>query len=262
MKIDLSKFRGVKNIFRKVSLVNFKKTDSGNIKKLLYSPYLYLSLGIFIGFFITIQIKNESSRPRNPVLFNKRLIDVRNEYKEKNQSINDEIKNVQKEIKTKEDSLDDKDIVSSGLLDSLSEQELILGTTVVSGQGVEITISDGEYQIKDEFSKSLTHASDIRDIVNLLWYGGAEAISVNNERIVYNTSIDCIVSTVMINSNNYVPPFKINAIGNKYELANLINNSRKLDDIKKRANKKQIGFNLIESDNIKIEKYNGFYLKS
>ena len=129
----------------------------------------------------------------------------------------------------------------------------------MSGGGIVITIQDGSNQVKDEFSKSLTHAADLRDIINLLWYSGAEAISVNGERIIYNTSIDCIVNTIMINNNNYVPPFTINAVGNKYDLYGAINSSKKLVDIKKRAAKKQIGFDMKMQDSINIKGYSGVY---
>jgi uncharacterized protein YlxW (UPF0749 family) len=65
----------------------------------------------------------------------------------------------------------------------------------------------------------------------------------------------------MINDNNYVPPFTIRAIGGKDDLYNILNNSRKLVDIKKRAEKKQIGFDLQKQDQIKIDRYSGIIPK-
>ena len=250
----------LKSIFRQVKDLDLDKVER-KLKKLLSSPYLYLALGVFLGFLFTVQIRTESSRPLTPVLFYDQLNDVKKEYKDKNESLNNLIKQNQDEIKDKENALTDKNLVSKSLFDSINEQELVFGNTDVTGNGIVVTISDGEYQVKDEFSKSLTHAADLRDIVNLLWYAGAEAVSINNERIIYNTSIDCIVSTIMINNNNYVPPFTVEAIGNKTGLMNTLNNSQKLEDIKKRAAKKQINFDIKYQDDIKIERYVGAYSK-
>ncbi|MDD5731556.1 MAG: DUF881 domain-containing protein [Patescibacteria group bacterium] len=244
----------------KTKIGSLKREDlEKNFRKALYSPYLYLVLGLVFGLLFTIQFKNESVRPLSPVLFYDQLKDVKNDFENKKDNLNNQVKDIQKEVKDKEKSLADKNLVSTSTLNNLSDQEMILGATSVSGEGVIITISDGANQVKDELSKSLTHAADLRDIVNLLWYAGAEAISINDERIIYNTSIDCIVSTILINNNNYVPPFTIRAIGNMRDLSGVINGSRKLVDIKKRADKKQINFDMKEDSNIKIGKYNGAF---
>lgn len=246
----------------KTKLEGIKKEEiEQGLKKALYSPYLYLVLGLFVGLLFTIQFKTQSNRPLSPVLFYGELKDVRDQYEQKKENIERSVEELRREVSEKERDLVSKNLLSDSMLNDLSVQEMIFGSTNVAGEGAVVTISDGEMQIKDEESKSLTHAADLRDIVNLLWYSGAEAISINDERIIYNTSIDCIISTIMINSNNYTPPFIIKAIGNKRDLSSIINNSRKLVDIKKRADKKQIIFKLEEQDNIEIDKYTGPYSK-
>jgi len=250
---------------KRVDLKKLKDLDKEKVsqafQKAVYSPYLYLILGLFVGLLVTTQFKTQSNRPLTPVLFYGQLQDDKNAFEQKQNDLSSQVKTLQTEVKTKENDLVNKNIVSTTMLNDLSDQEMIFGATNVSGQGVAITLSDGEMQIKDEETKSLAHAADLRDIVNLLWYAGAEAISINDERLIYNTSIDCIVSTIMINSNNYAPPFTIKAIGNEDDLSNVINSSRKLVDIKKRADKKQIVFNLQAQNNITINKYSGPYSK-
>lgn len=241
---------------------NLKKEDlERSLKKALYSPYLYLSLGLILGLLFTIQFKTQSSRPLSPVLFYGQLQDVRAEFDQKKNILSNQLKDLQKEVKNKENDLASKNLVSSSMLNDLSSQEMLFGSSNVSGEGVVITLSDGKLQIKDEESKSLAHAADLRDIVNLLWYAGAEAISINDERLIYNTSIDCIVSTILINNNNYAPPFIVRAIGNEKDLYNVINSSRKLVDIKKRADKEQVIFEIQMQNGIKVNQYSGAYSK-
>jgi len=250
----------IKSLKNKVR--NIRKEDlEKSFRKALYSPYLYLTLGLVLGLLFTVQFKTQSSRPLSPVLFYGQLQDVKAEFDQKKNTISNQLRDLQTEVKTKENDLANKNLVSTSMLNDLSSQEMLFGSSNVSGQGVVISLSDGEMQIKDEESKSLAHAADLRDIVNLLWYAGAEAISINDERLIYNTSIDCIVSTIMINNNNYAPPFSVKAIGNAKDLYNVINSSRKLVDIKKRADKKQITFGIQVQNDIKINQYTGPYSK-
>jgi uncharacterized protein YlxW (UPF0749 family) len=253
-KIDL---KSLKNKVNNLKKENLEKS----FKKALYSPYLYLILGIIFGLLFTVQFKTQSNRPLSPVLFYGQLQDVKTEFDQKKNALGNQVKTLQTEVRNKENDLVSKNLVSNSMLNDLSSQEMLFGSSNISGEGVVINLSDGEMQIKDEESKSLAHAADLRDIVNLLWYAGAEAISINDERLIYNTSIDCIVSTIMINNNNYAPPFTIKAIGNKNDLFNVINSSIKLVDIKKRADKKQIVFGIQMQGSIKINQYSGPYSK-
>ena len=44
----------------------------------------------------------------------------------------------------------------------------------------------------------IIHEYELRDIVNLLWMAGSDAIAINDERLVSNSSIYCVGSTVMV----------------------------------------------------------------
>ncbi len=262
-KIKGIKLRSVKLEYVDPRNIDWKKLSKEemerNFRKALRSPYLYISLGLLVGILFTFQFKTESKRPLNPVLFYNELVDIKDDFFIKQQDLNKQIKEIQREIAENEKSLANKNYISNTLYNSLTEQELVFGSVGVEGRGIIVSLSDGVSQVRDEFSKSLAHAADLRDIVNLLWYAGAEAISINGERVIYNTSIDCLVNTIVINNNNYVSPFAIKAIGNKYDLYNILNNSRKLIDIKKRAAKNQIDFDIQMQDNIKIGGYSGIY---
>jgi len=227
------------------------------MQKAFRSPYLYVGLGLVIGLLVTTQLKTESARPLSPVQSYDRFIDLQKEYLDTREQLKQESVKVRAEISAKEDQGGGKNGVSSAILSEIAQQQLMAGETKVTGQGVVVSLSDGDSQIKDEITKSLVHAADLRDIVNLLWYSGAEAISINGERITHNTSIDCIVSTILINTNNYAPPFTVRAIGNSGDLYGVLNGSRKLVDIKKRASKKQITFSMEKNGDITVDTLNG-----
>ena len=108
----------------------------------------------------------------------------------------------------------DKSVLET-LSKELEEAKMFYGDTPVEGSGIKVTINDNhEHTNYFELIDGITHNYDIYNIVNELKNGGAEAISVNGNRIASNTSINCGGPTILINDDTYItPPFEIMAIG-------------------------------------------------
>lgn len=96
---------------------------------------------------------------------------------------------------------------ASELLDQeLEQNNLLLGNTDVQGEGVIITLQDGE---------SLVEAFDLLKLVNELKLAGAEAISINDKRIVNLTEIVDADAYIYVNMERTSSPFTIKVIGNQ-----------------------------------------------
>ncbi|MBR2917050.1 MAG: DUF881 domain-containing protein [Clostridia bacterium] len=115
------------------------------------------------------------------------------------------------------------DDYASVLNEKLSEAELYAGLTKVSGKGITVTLKDVE--LTKEMKESglynnygIVHDVNIRTFINELKAAGAEAISVNGERIVAMSEVRCVGPTIMINGDRVAAPFVIKAIGNPKNL--------------------------------------------
>jgi uncharacterized protein YlxW (UPF0749 family) len=88
---------------------------------------------------------------------------------------------------------------------------LIAGT----GQGVVITLDDSNLprQPGEDPNLFLIHDEDLLKVINELFAAGAEAVSVNGQRIITNSEIRCVGPTIIINSIKLAPPFIIQAVG-------------------------------------------------
>ena len=143
--------------------------------------------------------------------------------------------------------------------EKLLEQELeqinkILGKTDVQGQGIIITLKDITQEQATDVSS--IKADDLLIIVNALKLAGAEAISINGERIINSTDIVQIKdSFIRINNRQRVlNPYVIKAIGNQaYLEGGPIGSGGHLDDMKNLGHK----ITIEKSDNITINKYEG-----
>ena len=88
-----------------------------------------------------------------------------------------------------------------------------LGVTEVTGKGVVIKVDDAIVPSVMDPNSAIVHDTDLISIVNELKNAGAEAISVNEQRIMANTVIECIGTVIKINGQRVGAPFTINDIG-------------------------------------------------
>ena len=100
------------------------------------------------------------------------------------------------------------------------------GLTALEGPGVVILVSDGtrELGLNENRNRLLVHDLDIRAVVDELRNAGAEAISINGERVVFNKSnIQCTGPTIKVNDQVFAPPYIIQAIGDSEFLESAMN---------------------------------------
>ncbi len=97
----------------------------------------------------------------------------------------------------------------------LAEARLASGLTAVTGPGMVLEIADSRRVVPagENPANYIVLADDLRDLVNALWHSGAEAITINGERLVATTSIYGVGSSVLVNAAFLSPPFRIEAIG-------------------------------------------------
>lgn len=107
-----------------------------------------------------------------------------------------------------------------------SNIQMLAGTVPMEGSGVIITIDDSSQTAKqgtEDLNIYLVHDEDLLKVVNELRAAGAEAISLNGQRLTANSEIRCAGPTVSVNNERSAPPFEIRAIGNVKDLENAIN---------------------------------------
>ena len=108
---------------------------------------------------------------------------------------------------------------SQTTLDSLNRQleaaRLAAGLTRVRGPGIIVEIADSKrvVPVGDNPANFIVLVDDLRDLVAALWASGAEAISINGERLVATSSIYGVGSSILVNTAFLSPPFRIEAIG-------------------------------------------------
>ena len=225
------------------------------------------NVGIVLGivcsvltFAIIVQIKTVKNLgvETNATFTENSLRDEVLKWKEKCDNASEELSKVEKELENQRKKATENDDSSKKKEQDLKIGNTVLGLTDVNGEGVEITLQDNQNITEEtanlDISFYVVHDIDLLSVVNELKNAGAEAISINGERIISSTSITCAGNVAQINGEKVGAPFIIKAIGDSttlYEALNrpggyieLLNSSGIVTDIKK-------------SNNVMIGKYNG-----
>ncbi len=136
--------------------------------------------------------------------------------------LEDENKNFRSQVTQLQNKLDDYETSSSqtntiisSLRDQLDKVNVMSGLTEVQGPGVTVTLNDSKQEIQpgEDPSLFLIHDDDLLKVLNELRAAGAEAISVNEQRIVATSEIRCVGPTINVNSTRFAPPYVVKAIG-------------------------------------------------
>ncbi len=95
------------------------------------------------------------------------------------------------------------------------------GLSVVEGPGIVVTLNDSKQKAKlgDNQNLYVVHDEDLLRVINELRAAGAEAIAINEQRLISRSEIRCAGPTVTVNGKMFGPPFVIKAIGDPQLLA-------------------------------------------
>lgn len=170
------------------------------------------------------------------------------EWKTKYEEVETKLQDTNKKINEYSDKIKNNEKVSELISDELDESNMAVGKTDVYGEGVIVTLNDDEKDIV---------AWDLIDLVNELKYAGAEAISINDIRIINTTDIFDLRSYtyLTVGQQRLQPPYVVKAIGNTDYLSSILNlkDSGFVDRYKNSGK----SVKMETSKKVQIKKYNG-----
>ena len=125
------------------------------------------------------------------------------------------IKQKEEELQILENILVDDRNIEDILLEDLKYNMTISGRTTLEGPGIQIVMYDNMDTVIEGFDLNdyIIHDVDILNVINDLKIAGAEAISINDQRVISASEIKCGGPIIRINDRSIATPFVIKAIG-------------------------------------------------
>ncbi|MGH2490454.1 MAG: DUF881 domain-containing protein [Candidatus Limnocylindria bacterium] len=225
--------------------------------RLAHSLVLLLPAVLF-GLLVSVQWRTQAERNELTVRYNTPLLDAAKTLQNEQNALKAQLADLRAELDRIQTNASTQSDAAKELQSRIDALKMVAGLSERAGDGVEVILDDarGTIAAKD-VEKSICHNTDLTDIVNQAWRGGAEAIAVNDERIVGSSSIYCVGSTIMVNGTLMSPPFKVIVIGPQNELLATYEDPTQLRDIKQRRDVYGLGFRVSRASGLRVPPYRG-----
>lgn len=146
------------------------------------------------------------------------------------------------------------------LSNGLAEAGSAAGLDSVTGPGVTVTLTDAPPSVQppgvDE-DLLVVHQQDIQAVVNVLWASGAEAMTIQGQRVVSTTGIKCVGNSVVLHGIPYAPPYVISAIGDPERLQAGLDGSDYLRIYRQYVEAYHLGYDQRREDVLLLPGYRG-----
>ena len=130
----------------------------------------------------------------------------------------------------------------------------------VEGKGVTVTLDDSpmwETAVNNSGSAAnindyVIHQQDVESVVNALWAGGAEAMMIMDQRVLFNSAVLCSGNVLSLHGKKYAPPFTIKAIGDPKALRKALNDSKAIAILKEYVSVFGIGYEVQDEESLQF----------
>lgn len=194
-----------------------------------HKPWLWqiTLLSSVLGGLLALSLKTQD-RIRGEQMPNMRINELAAQYGSMRETVrkqNKQIADLQTNLTKYQKAAEDESGTAKLLSRDLQKANLLSGLIAVSGPGVVVTLRDSKNpppkpaDMSQESYIELTkfyliHDQDVQLVLNELKASGAEAIAVNDQRVVSTTGVRCVGPVVMVNNvQTNGSPVKISAIG-------------------------------------------------
>jgi uncharacterized protein YlxW (UPF0749 family) len=134
------------------------------------------------------------------------------------------------------------------------------GLTAVRGPGILVVLDDAHTVPADpsvDPNQLVVHQSDMQSVVNALWAGGAEAMTVAGQRIIGTSAVRCVGNTLLLNGRVFSPPFQVEAIGPAPTMQDSLDRAPGVTLFKQAASYYGLGYTVEVQDSVKLPAYDG-----
>ena len=167
-------------------------------------------------------------------------------------------------VESRTDALAGSDIPIAAQRQRADASREAAGFTALTGPGLTVELDDAprlnDASQPDNASNDdlVVHQGDVQAVVNALWAGGAEAISIMNVRILSTSAVRCVGNTLLLHGRVYSPPFKITAIGDPVVLRRALAASEGVRLFRDAVDHFQLGYRETVESNVTVPAYEGF----
>ncbi len=138
----------------------------------------------------------------------------------------------------------------------------VAGTRAVEGPALRVTLDDATRSTTNLPSgvtadDLVVHQQDVQAVVNALWRGGAEAMMIQDQRVIATSAVRCVGNTLILQGRVYSPPFVITAIGKVPDLMEALDEDEKVSIYRQWVDAVGLGYEVRNVGKVTFPAYSG-----
>lgn len=139
--------------------------------------------------------------------------------------------------------------------------QLAAGRLPVSGPGVTVSLTDApangprpDWAVNDDL---VVHQQDLQAVINALWAGGAEAMTLQDQRVISTSAFRCVGNVLLLHGRHYSPPYVVRAVGDPEQLQAALQAAPDVQRYLQYVDAVGLGFSLTLESEIELPAYEG-----
>jgi len=137
------------------------------------------------------------------------------------------------------------------------------GLTAVHGPAVTVRLNDAPKRPDAALPQGVqpddlvVHQQDVQAVVNALWAGGAEAMTIMGVRVISTSAVRCVGNTLLLDGRVYSPPFVVTAIGDVDGMQRALDDSTGVQLFREAASAYGLGYQVRTEADVTVPAYDG-----
>jgi uncharacterized protein YlxW (UPF0749 family) len=208
---------------------------------------------------VTAQLKASIVPTSNPVAREQALVHSAQALDQDNQALRTELAGLNGQVKDLNAQLGRKSSQARAAADALKAQKDRTGLTAVTGPGIVVQLANGnDPHVQGDTKRDWeVKYVDIQDVVSLLWSAGAEAVSVNRQRVVPSSSFYVAGTDLLLNGVHLTAPYEVDGVGDASRFNGSLDGNETLADLKNRRDLYQLKLSWQSQRSLQLPAYDG-----
>ncbi len=137
-----------------------------------------------------------------------------------------------------------------------------VGTQAVSGPVLTVSLNDAKRtaaSLPEGYTADdiVVHQQDVQSVVNAMWAGGAEAMMLQDQRVISTSAVRCVGNTLILQGRVYSPPYVIKAIGDPVAMREALDKSEQVTIYREYADLLGLGYDVTSAAQASFPAYEG-----
>jgi uncharacterized protein YlxW (UPF0749 family) len=137
------------------------------------------------------------------------------------------------------------------------------GLTELAGPGLTVTLDDahlgpnGALPAGARPDDVVIHQSDVQGVVNAMWAGGADGVSIMGQRLTATSAVICVGNTLLLQGRTYSPPFVVTAVGDAGQMRGQLAASVDVGWLRDAADRYGLTYDVQDERSVTLAAYDG-----